>query len=139
MAKRGIDKSREFEESIIRRARKLNNFNLEIRVVAGARFAKNKSCKTNIPYRTESEIEKCFFDKRLKTRLKKIGRLGEIPKRGGHRLGNCAEQNACNEILKKCPKISIRQIKYSLPYRARTAEVLTYCVNCIEVLGVKNK
>ena len=138
MAKRGADKGREFEVSIIRRARKLQNFNFEIHVVAGARFANNKSCKTNIPYRTESEIEKCF-DKRLKNRLKKIGRLGETPKRGGNRLGNCAEQNACNEILKKCPKISIKQIKYSLAYRPRTVEVCPYCLNCIEVLGVKNR
>ena len=139
MAKRSTHKAREFEESIIRYARKLHNLDPEIRIVAGARFGENhKSCKTNIPYRTEKEIEKCF-DKRIKTRLKKIGKLGESPQRGGHRLGNCAEQNACNEILKECPKISIKQIKYSLAYRPRTVEVCPYCLNCIEVLGVKNR
>lgn len=138
MKKQITKKARDFEEYVIKCSYNLKKFDKEIQAVAGARFGKDKSCKTNIPYRKSGEIEKCF-DERLKNQLKKIGELGKRPSGRNQYLGNCAEQNACNEILKRNPKIKLKQVKYSLAYRPRTSEVKKYCLNCIEALGVANK
>lgn len=128
-----------FEKEVIKAARFLNNFHKYISVVAGAKWKEYKACKTNVPYKTTKELEK-IYDPRLRIELEKLGKLGTKPKGCPNYIGNCAEQHACNAVLRQehGEIVKVQQVKFTLAYRPRTCQIVPYCSNCTKTFKIHN-
>lgn len=112
------------------------------RVIAGCMARMNMgrwSIKCNCGYKSEKDLEKYYVEP-LKSALKTLGKLGHKPAPDRNYLGNCAEQRACNEVLRKDAHhpLALNQVEYTPAYRVRTSQVREYCLNCTTALGIHN-
>lgn len=112
------------------------------KVIAGCVAIKNSgrySIKCNCGHKSEAELEKYYLEP-LKSALKSLGKLAHKPDPKSNYLGNCAEQRACNEVLRKDIRhpVALNQVEYTPAYRLRTAQIRKYCSNCTSALGIHN-
>lgn len=137
--KKRIYPLRKFEKRVIKAARLLKNFQNNIYVVAGAKWEHFTSIRANASYSTTEKLQK-EFDPRLQDALAPLGSLGTKPKGRPNYIGNCAEQQACNDVLMKdrVNKVKVKQVKFTLAYRPRTCEIIPYCSNCTNTFNINN-
>ena len=63
-----------------------------------------------------------------------LGTIGKMANGVNHPIGYCAEQNVANRLLLD-GNAAIDDIKFSVPIRPRTGEIIDYCGNCRALFG----
>lgn len=129
------------KREVIKRSFRIKRMRKE-RIIAGCIAKMNHgrwSIKMNCGYKSEEELERYYVEP-LKSALKKLGKLAHKTGDKNNYLGNCAEQRACNEVLRKDRHhpVAVDQVAYTPAYRVRTSQVRDYCFNCVSALGIKN-
>lgn len=136
----------QMEKGVIRRAKKLQNFNNGCAAVVGAYWGYLSGVATNHSGCTYQQLDQ-LFDDRLKVALRRLGRLASkvvIPNNVHHEtanfIGNCAEQHACNKVLRQDQRrqVALTAIRFTKAYRPRTLQIIPYCYVCRHTFNLHN-
>lgn len=96
-----------------------------VSTVIGAEYNKIKKTGKNRGYKITK------LHRRLKNRLKSLGAIGTIRVECPYPIGNCAEVDAGNKVLRS-KDTALNKIVFSEAIRPRTMEKQATCKNCID-------
>lgn len=133
----GFDNALEdFKKEVIKAAkgkwnRRYDNNNHRIYTVAGAYVYYNMHMDHNRWYEDrrkyyEEYCQRMQDEYALHYPNKQIGdKVGN-----NQHLGNCAEQHACNKVLRADDRLGVSAVQFTKAYRVRTAQIVPYCDIC---------
>lgn len=83
-----------------------------------------------------AKLKEKDFHPLLRNKLLELGSIGNIIERCKNPIGNCAEDDAANKVLKNDSSITnLHQLAFTMPLRPRTFSLIPTCENCEYVFG----
>ncbi|MFR3524861.1 MAG: hypothetical protein ACLTWD_09505 [Bacteroides uniformis] len=76
----------------------------------------------------------------LRKKMEKIGEIGKPPYKRETKniIGNCAEQHAGNNLMRKYKINELNTLSFSYAVRPRTMEIIPACHNCKSIFPIFN-